>query len=106
MTCMRCKHAVPGDWPNNLQMYCYYGEEFSDSDRWNATVQCTLNPVWIEVKGGHFCSSDSSVMDPAAHNAWAYGTNRAWDEAVEQRKRAVEAEKKLKALRKKMREGK
>jgi len=106
MSCIRCKHAVPSDWPEKMETYYLYGDGYTDADRFNAILQCTLYPIWTDVSGGHFCSNDTSVMDPAAHNAWAYRTNNAWKDAAEQRKRAIEAEKKLKALRKKMKDGK
>ena len=106
MSCIRCNHSVPVNWPEQTETYYLYGDGYKDADRARAPLQCTLNPVWTNVTGGHFCSSDTSVMDAARHNAWALGTSSAWKEASEQRKRAVEAEKKLKALRKKMREAK
>jgi hypothetical protein len=45
-------------------------------------------------------------MNPVAHNAWSLRVSSAFKEADEQRERAIDAEKKLKALRKKMREAK
>lgn len=106
MSCLRCIHSVPVNWPENDAKYHLYGEGFTDQDRQKATFQCTLNPVWIEVKGMHFCSHDTSGMTVAEHNAWVLRVRHEWKETEAQRTRAIEAEKKLKALRKKIREGK
>jgi hypothetical protein len=103
---MMCNHSVPEDWPKKIDTYYLFGEGYTDADRRREPLKCTLHPVWIDVTGGHFCSSDTSVMNPVAHNAWSLRVSSAFKEADEQRERAIEAEKKLKALRKKMREAK
>ena len=106
MTCIRCDHAVPVGWPDQRNTYYLYGNGYTEKDRRNVIIKCTLNPIWIDVKGGHFCSHDTSTLNAAAHNNRMLTTEGAWKDAADQRDRAISAEKKLKALRKKMRESK
>jgi hypothetical protein len=106
MSCIFCDHSVPTNWPIKRRTSYLFGSEYTEEDRNRATVQCTLNPVWLTVSTIHFCSRDTTQQDVASNNAMRMDRETAWQEAREQRLRAIEAEKKLKALRKKVRDGK
>jgi hypothetical protein len=60
---------------------------------------CTLQPVWIKVTALHFCGQFHSSR-PDAFGEWWRGSWEHRAETERLRKRAIQAEAKLKALRK------
>ena len=67
-------------------------------------THCTLQPVWLEVKKGHFCSQHTAKnVIPAEINRYVTGDNTlTWVKVDEQRSRAIKAEKAAKELRAKI----
>ena len=91
MSCMHCAH-----W-NGPFKSDYPSVRFDENKG-----MCTLNPIWCETSAAHYCAQyvqiicadGSSVM----HAFWERSHNQ-----IDERRRRIKAEKKLKALRKELR---
>jgi len=63
---------------------------------------CTISPTWQTVTGLHYCSQ-FSPDDASLIGAWWQQCHEGHETFAEEKKRRIEAEAKLKALRKRMR---
>ena len=98
MTCSACNHAVKSWWPEGRYDYEWTG------NREDEIYRCTLNPVWLDVKADHFCSHETRSRTAADFDEMRRNNIRHWREKSKLRERALTAEKKLKAVRKELRE--
>ncbi len=95
MACNYCRHYVSPDW--------------SLRDKSLSIVEnirreqglCTLSPDWKKVSGLHYCAN-LSLKDPSDVGAFWERMHLNADKARDERERRIAAEKKIKALRLKL----
>jgi len=82
-----------------------YGFEWEPGQPNVQTIHCTLNPVWVEVSSDHFCSQYwNDYAAPKYDAERSARRDELWASREQYKKRAADAERKLKAANKRLRE--
>lgn len=108
MACWLCEHAEEVnklDWKEEAAEQKRLGLDYTQYSS-GKRFWCRLNPVWIDVLGDHVCGQfrDSHWTNPYKVTEIRDLNGEYADETARMRKRAIDAERKLKAANAKIRE--